>query len=64
MHAEIGTPLPVLQAEVGHLSKKMTEHYIHVSTQARQKAVDAYEREKLERVARVRQKQAERLIVQ
>lgn len=33
-HAEIGTPLPVLMAQAGHLSKRMSELYTHISQRA------------------------------
>jgi integrase len=46
-HAEAGTPIAVLQAQVGHLVKKMTEHYTHISNRAIRKAQEKFEREKL-----------------
>ena len=33
-------PLPVVQKMVGHLSKRVTDHYTHVSTQAARQAVE------------------------
>jgi len=33
-HAEMGTPLAVVQAQAGHLSKSMTELYTHISQRA------------------------------
>ena len=37
-HAEIGTPQSVLEAQAGHLSKRMSDHYKHVSERAAHKA--------------------------
>ena len=42
-HAEAGTPISVLQAQAGHLSKKMTEHYTHISERAMRKAQEKFE---------------------
>ena len=39
-HAEIGTPQSVLEAQAGHLSKRMSDHYKHISERAARKAVD------------------------
>jgi len=39
-HAEIGTPQSVLEAQAGHLSKRMSDHYKHISEKAARKASD------------------------
>jgi integrase len=39
-HAEIGTPQSVLEAQAGHLSKRMSDHYKHISEKAARKAAD------------------------
>ena len=61
-HAEIGTPQSVLEAQAGHLSKRMSDHYKHISEKAARKAADelarirsaqrAEARAKLQNVAR------------
>ncbi|MGI9074179.1 MAG: tyrosine-type recombinase/integrase [Bryobacteraceae bacterium] len=53
-HAEMGTPLPVLMEQAGHLSAKMTRLYTHISQKAMQKAAENFERVKLERLAEAR----------
>lgn len=63
-HAELGTPLPVLQAQAGHLSRKMTELYTHISQRAMQKAADKFEQDKLERMADAKRKQEQDARVQ
>ena len=45
-HAEMGTPLSVVQAQAGHLSRRMTELYTHISQRALQKAAEKYEQRK------------------
>ena len=47
-HAEIGTPQSVLEAQAGHLSKRMSDHYKHISDKAARKAADEYSRVKTE----------------
>jgi integrase len=39
-HAEIGTPQSVLEAQAGHLSKRMSDLYKHISEKAARKAAD------------------------
>ena len=39
-HAEIGTPQSVLEAQAGRLSKRMSDHYKHISEKAARKAAD------------------------
>ena len=55
-HAEMGTPLAVVQAQAGHLSKRMTELYTHISKRALEEAAAAYEERKAERQAEVQAK--------
>jgi integrase len=38
--AEAGVPLPVIQAQVGHLSASMTQYYMHISQGAIHKAAE------------------------
>ena len=38
-HAEIGTPQSVLEAQAGHLSKRMSDHYKHISEKAARKSL-------------------------
>ena len=45
-HAEIGTPLSVVMAQAGHLSRRMTELYTHISQRAMQEAADRFEEKK------------------
>jgi integrase len=45
-HAEIGTPQSVLEAQAGHLSKRMSDHYKHISEKAARKATDEFARVK------------------
>jgi integrase len=47
-HAEIGTPLPVVMAQAGHLSKRMTELYTHISNRPLEDAAARYEQKKAE----------------
>jgi integrase len=55
-HAEIGTPQSVLEAQAGHLSKRMSDHYKHISEKAARKASDELARVKTEQRAAVRSK--------
>jgi integrase len=57
-HAEIGTPQSVLEAQVGHLSKRMSDHYKHISEKAARKAADELARVKAAQRAEVRAKLA------
>src|SRR5881409_2314043 len=41
-HAEIGTPQSVLEAQAGHLSKRMSDRYKHISEKAARKASDEF----------------------
>lgn len=38
-YAEAGTPIAVIMALAGHISRRMLEHYTHISEQAKRKAV-------------------------
>jgi integrase len=58
-HAEIGTPQSVLEAQAGHLSKRMSDHYKHISEKAARKASDALSRAKAEQRAEARAKMLE-----
>lgn len=58
-HAEIGTPQSVLEAQAGHLSKRMSDHYKHISEKAARRASDALSRVKAEQRAAVRAKMQE-----
>jgi len=58
-HAEIGTPQSVLEAQAGHLSKRMSDHYKHISEKAARKASDALSRIKAEQRAEARAKMHE-----
>jgi hypothetical protein len=53
-HAEIGTPLSVLEAQAGHLSKRMSDRYKHISEKAARKASDELSRIKAKQRADVR----------
>jgi integrase len=55
-HAEIGTPQSVLEAQAGHLSKRMSDRYKHISERAARKAADELARVKAEQRAKVRAK--------
>jgi integrase len=55
-HAEIGTPQSVLEAQAGHLSKRMSDHYKHISEKAARKASDELARVKAAQRAEVRAK--------
>jgi integrase len=43
--AEAGVPLMVVQAQVGHLSREMTEHYCHITAAAVHKAAQQIEQQ-------------------
>lgn len=59
-HAEIGTPQSVLEAQAGHLSKRMSDHYKHISEKAAKKAADELARVKgIQRAAAARAKLAQ-----
>ena len=55
-HAEIGTPQSVLEAQAGHLSKRMSDHYKHISEKAARKASDELARVKATQRAEARAK--------
>jgi integrase len=55
-HAEIGTPQSVLEAQAGHLSKRMSDHYKHISEKAARKASDELARVKAAQRAEARAK--------
>lgn len=55
-HAEIGTPQSVLEAQAGHLSKRMSDHYKHISDRAARKASDELSRVKIQQRAEARLK--------
>ena len=55
-HAEIGTPQSVLEAQAGHLSKRMSDHYKHISEGAARKASDELARVKAGQRAEARAK--------
>lgn len=38
-YAEAGTPIAVIMGLAGHMTRKMSEHYTHISEQAKRKAV-------------------------
>ena len=42
--AENNVPLPVVRSMVGHMSAKVTELYIHISTKAARAAVELLEK--------------------
>jgi integrase len=58
-HAEIGTPQSVLEAQAGHLSKRMSDHYKHISEKAARKASEALSRVKAEQRVEARAKMRE-----
>lgn len=62
-HAEIGTPQSVLEAQAGHLSKRMSDRYKHISEKAARKASDELARVKTEQRATARAKLQERATV-
>ena len=59
-HAEIGTPQSVLEAQAGHLSKRMSDNYKHISEKAARKASDALSASKTEQRAEARSKMQKR----
>ncbi len=58
-HAEMGTPLPVVQAQAGHLSKRMTEVYTHISQRSMQEAAARYEQRKAEQLTEAKRRLTE-----
>ena len=40
MMAELGVPLPVVQAMVGHMSSRIVRYYTHISNRAARTAVE------------------------
>jgi integrase len=62
-HAEIGTPQSVLEAQAGHLSKRMSDHYKHISEKAARKASDELARVRAEQRAEARKKLEEKSAV-
>jgi integrase len=59
-HAEIGTPQSVLEAQAGHLSKRMSDQYKHISEKAARKASDELSRIKTAQRTEARMKLQER----
>jgi integrase len=59
-HAEIGTPQSVLEAQAGHLSKRMSDLYKHISEKAARKASDELARVRAEQRAEARAKSQQR----
>ncbi len=59
-HAEIGTPQSVLEAQAGHLSKRMSDHYKHISGGAAHKASDELARVKAQQRTEARAKISEK----
>jgi len=55
-HAEIGTPLPVVMAQAGHLSRRMTDLYTHISQRSMQEAAERFEQKQYERREEARRK--------
>lgn len=55
-HAEIGTPQSVLEAQAGHLSKRMSDRYKHISEKAGRKASEELSRVKTGQRAEARAK--------
>lgn len=51
--AEAGIPLSVVQAQVGHMSAAMTQHYTHISEAAVHKAAKQLERESADLLKRL-----------
>ena len=58
-HAEMGTPLPVLMAQAGHLSRRMTELYTHISQRSMQEAAARFEEKKAQSLAEAKKRLAE-----
>lgn len=59
-HAEIGTPQSVLEAQAGHLSKRISDKYKHISEKAARKAADELSRIKTAQRTEARMKLQER----
>jgi integrase len=57
-HAEIGTPQSVLEAQAGHLSKRVSDQYKHISERAARKASEQLARVKATQRAEARSKLA------
>jgi integrase len=55
-HAEIGTPQSVLEAQAGHLSKRMSDRYKHISEGAARKAAGELARVRNEQRVAAREK--------
>jgi len=55
-NAENGTPQSVLEAQAGHLSKRQSDHYKHISERAARKAVDDLARVRAAQRAEAREK--------
>jgi hypothetical protein len=53
----------VLEAQAGHLSKRMSDHYKHISEKAARKASEALSRVKAEQRAEARAKMREQVRV-
>jgi integrase len=51
--AEAGIPLMVVQAQVGHMSKEMVEHYCHISHAAVHKAAQQIEQQSADLLGRL-----------
>jgi hypothetical protein len=52
----MGTPLPVVMAQAGHLSKRMSELYTHISQRALEEAAERFEQKKAESMAKARKR--------
>ncbi len=57
---EMGTPFPVVQAQTGHPSKRMTELDTHISQRAMEDAARRYEQRKVELFAEAKKRLLER----
>lgn len=55
-HAEIGTPQSVLEAQAGHLSKRVSDRYKHISERVARKASDELARVRAEQRREARAK--------
>jgi hypothetical protein len=53
-HAEIGTPQSVVEAQAGHLSKRVSDGYKHISEKSARKAADELARVRTEQRGEVR----------
>jgi hypothetical protein len=56
----MGTPLPVVMAQAGHLSKRMSELYTHIRQRAMQDAAERFEQRKAARIVEAKKKLQER----